>query len=145
MSSASSYMLSRCFCTRARTAARLVARAYDDVLRPSGLKASQLAVLAAVDSAEAASIAELSNLLFMDRTTLSRNLKPLLAGGLVSVHEAGSGRSKAVEITRAGNGALKAALALWSEAQAQLQRRHGEPRLAAMDRQLQHFIASYTS
>src|SRR5512140_3535168 len=91
----SAEMLAACSCTRARAAARLITRAYDEALRPVGLTASQLAVLAAVDAVEVASIASLSKMLFMDRTTLSRNLKPLFALGVVAMQE-GPGRSKAV-------------------------------------------------
>src|SRR3954466_9439751 len=110
-SNASAELLAHCSCTRARTAARLLTRAYDDLLRPAGLKASQLSVLAAVDSIEVASIAALSDALFMDRTTLSRNLKPLLASGWVATSQ-GAGRSKAMALTREGEKVLRAALPL---------------------------------
>jgi len=138
-------MLEKCACTRLRTAARLVTRAYDAALRPSGLKASQLAVLVAVasDKDELASIAELSSVLSMDRTTLSRNLKPLVAENLVSFDEDGGGRAKAVRITRAGQARLKDALPLWRKAQRALGQQAGEERLAELHGRLLDLIRSY--
>jgi DNA-binding MarR family transcriptional regulator len=138
-------MIEECACTRLRTAARLVTRAYDAALRPCGLKASQLAVLAAVaaDRDEVASIAELSSVLSMDRTTLSRNLKPLVAEKLVSFDEDGGGRAKAVRITRAGEARLKDAVPLWRKAQRALGQRTGEARLSELHGRLFELIRSF--
>jgi DNA-binding MarR family transcriptional regulator len=138
-------IIEECACTRLRTAARLVTRAFDAALRPSGLKASQLAVLVAVaaDKNELASIAELSSVLSMDRTTLSRNLKPLVAEKLVSFDEDGGGRAKAVRITRAGQARLKDALPLWRKAQRTLGQQAGEERLAELHSRLLELIRSY--
>lgn len=138
----SAEVLAACSCTRARAAARLITRAYDDALRPAGLTASQLAVLAAVDSMDVASIASLSKSLFMDRTTLSRTLKPLFAAGLVET-QAGPGRSKSVELTRAGERALRSALPLWHGAQQSLAHRLGPERLRGLHRQLEQLIAAH--
>src|SRR4029078_3499121 len=41
-------LLDTCMCHKARMAARVVTRAYDDALRPTGLRATQISVLAAV-------------------------------------------------------------------------------------------------
>src|SRR5215510_10401602 len=98
----SSQLIDTCACTRLRTAARLITRAYDDALRPSGINASQLAILAAIDVDEAGSISELSARLDVDRSTLSRNLKPLEGGGLVRLGNEGWKRSKTVQLTSKG-------------------------------------------
>ena len=66
-----------CMCNKVRAAARSVTSAYDEALRPLGLRATQLAVLAAVGIDGSASITALARLLSMDRSTLSRNLGPL--------------------------------------------------------------------
>jgi len=121
----SNEMLAQCVCTQVRTVARLVTRTYDEALRTTGLKASQLSVLAAVDALEAPSIVALSKALAMDRTTLSRNLRPLVAAGLVVMRE--DGRSRTTTITAQGQAAIKAAFPLWRKAQSELLRRMGEP------------------
>lgn len=136
-------LLAECACTRVRTAARLVTRAYDERLRPTGLKASQLAVLAAVDALDAPSIAGLSKTLGMDRTTLSRNLRPLVSTEWVIVQEDGYGRSKGLRATAKGKALLAAAVPLWREAQQDLKERLGEAQWTALETQLQRVIAAY--
>jgi DNA-binding MarR family transcriptional regulator len=117
----STEMLRQCACNRIRTVARLVTKSYDDLLRPTGLKSSQLAVLAAVDSLDAPSIAALSKALFMDRTTLSRNLRPLVSARLVELRE--DGRRKTIRMTAKGRNAIAAAFPIWRKAQEAMLRR----------------------
>ena len=74
-------ILESCACHKVRTAARAITRAYDDALRPVGLRATQLTVLVATASDESVSITALAKLMGMDRTTLTRNLRPLEAEG----------------------------------------------------------------
>src|SRR5262249_57713556 len=91
-------ILESCACHKARTAARVVTRAYDEALRPVGLRATQLAVLVAVATDEAISINALAQVMGMDRTTLTRNLRPLEKEGLVPPALAGSRRSRPLQI-----------------------------------------------
>lgn len=135
--------LEQCVCTRVRTAARLITRAYDKTLRPAGIKASQLAVLAAVASVEVTSIVALSKALCMDRTTLSRNLKPLVSEKLVTLTEDGGGRSKTARITKAGQAKLTEAVPLWRKAQLALAEQAGEGRLNDLNVRLFHLIRTY--
>src|SRR5215470_15477484 len=92
-------LVDACACTRVRTAARLMTRVYDEALRPAGLNASQLAILSAVDLGEATSIAELSKRLAMDRSTLSRNLRPLERARWIRLGVEGWKRSRTVRVT----------------------------------------------
>ena len=140
---ASEKLLATCACNHIRTASRLVTRVYDALLRDTGLKASQLAALAAIDSTETVSIAELSKKLSMDRTTLSRNLKPLIAARLVELGEEGWRRSKLIRITPAGQERVAAAIPLWERAQADTLGRLGEKRWQAVSTHLGALIAQY--
>ena len=119
-------LIDACACTRLRTAARLITRAYDEALRPAGVNASQLAILAAIDVDEATSIAGLSKRLAMDRTTLSRNLKPLQAARLVRLGAEGWKRSKTVHLTPEGRQLLARAKVCWEGAQTRLLKRFGK-------------------
>jgi len=87
-----------------------VTRAYDDALRPVGLRATQLAVLIAVGIEGAVSITALAKLMGMDRSTLTRNLRPLEREGLVAVGLEGWRRSRTLEITNNGRTRLREAL-----------------------------------
>ncbi len=118
-------LLRSCACHKVRMAARAVTRAYDETLRPTGLRASQLSVLVAVGTGEAPSIAALAQVLGMDRSTLTRNLGPLEKEGLVKVGLEGWRRSRSLEITKKGQSRLREALPLWQKAQDMLKGRLG--------------------
>ena len=136
-------LIDLCTCTRVRTAARLISRTYDNALRPAGLKASQLAVLAAVASGEVVSIAALSKALSMDRTTLSRNLQPLVGEKLVTLTEDGGGRSKTARITKNGEARLQMAIPLWHKAQQTLAKQAGTDLLSELNAKLTRLIRTY--
>ncbi len=74
-------------------------------------------VLNTISRAKGLSINQLANTLVMDRTTLTRNLKPLQKGGLVELGPGPDARTKAVKLTGAGRKTLRKALRLWSRAQ----------------------------
>src|SRR5215813_9351327 len=119
-------ILANCACHRVRTAARAVTRAYDDALRPTGLRATQLSVLVAIAADDALSITALAKLMGMDRSTLTRNLRPLETEGLIKVGHEGWRRSRMLEITAKGRARLRDALPLWEKAQKALQKKLGD-------------------
>jgi DNA-binding MarR family transcriptional regulator len=121
-------VLDTCLCHKTRMAARAVTRAYDDALRSTGLRATQVAVLVAVAAKGALSIKSLADSLGMDRTTLTRNLRPLEERGHVLLAPEGRYRSRMLSLTAAGQAALLAALPLWEGAQATMKRRLGNHR-----------------
>jgi len=121
-----SYTVESCACQKVRMAARAVTRAYDDALRPVGLRATQLAVLVAIAVEGAMSITALAKSMIMDRSTLTRNLRPLEEEGLVAVGLEGWRRSRTLEVTAKGRSRLAEALPLWKQAQETLRRKLGE-------------------
>jgi DNA-binding MarR family transcriptional regulator len=121
-------ILASCACHRVRIAARAVTRAYDEALRPVGLRATQLSVLVATAADEALSITALAKLLGMDRSTLTRNLRPLEAEGLIALGNEGWRRSRMLQITKKGRTRLREAVPLWEQAQQTLRGKLGERR-----------------
>lgn len=112
-----------CACFKSRVASRQITREYDEALRPLGLRATQYTLLAAVTLSEGGStITDLADALAMDRSTLSRNLKPLERRGLVRLSAEGYRRARTVEITPAGADLFRKAFALWQKAQERLKR-----------------------
>ena len=61
----------------------------------------------------------------MDRTTLSRNLKPLERSGLVDISAEGYRRARSAGITNKGVTVMAKALPLWKSAQRLLKKRIG--------------------
>src|SRR5215216_4690522 len=72
-----------CACANLRKAARAVTQVFDEALAPSGLRATQFTLLVTSRLMGESTINELAEKMAMDRTTLSRNLKPLLRSALL--------------------------------------------------------------
>jgi DNA-binding MarR family transcriptional regulator len=135
-------MIESCACHKVRMAARTVTRAYDEALRPVGLRATQVSLLAAIGAEEALSISALARLLGMDRSTLTRNLAPLEKEGLTRIGAEGWRRSRTLELTAKGRDRLKAAIPLWERAQDHLKRDLGEAGWLGVHSSLDELIRS---
>ncbi|MEO7002808.1 MAG: MarR family winged helix-turn-helix transcriptional regulator [Ktedonobacterales bacterium] len=109
-----------CVCHNTRKAARAVTRLYDELLRPSGLRATQLTLLMFINALGESAISTLADQLVMDRTTLARDLKPMVTAGLVAISAGSDRRTRIIQLTAAGQLALFNALPLWREAQGRL-------------------------
>lgn len=118
-----------CACFNLRKTARAVTAMYEKTMKPSGLKATQFTVLMAATAIEPATISELSALLVMDRTTLTRNLKPLEKKGLVKIEQGKDRRERYLFITPDGQAALNRAYPLWETAQEKMKSILGAERL----------------
>jgi len=129
-----------CACHKVRMAARAVTRAYDDALRPVGLRATQLAVLVAVGKDGPVSMTALANLMGMDRTTLTRNLRPLEKQGLLAIGPEGWRRTRRLEITKKGQSLLREALPHWEQAQHALRRKLGDQNWLSIHASLDQLI-----
>jgi DNA-binding MarR family transcriptional regulator len=132
-----------CACLRLRGAARTMTRYYDAELREAGLRLSQLTLLVGVamfPEGEAA-MKPLSEALVMDRTTLTRNLQPLIKQGWLSTGASkGDARSRVVDLTPTGEKALEAAFPLWKRAQAAAKKEFGAAHLASLGNQLDQLL-----
>ena len=133
-------VLESCACHKVRIAARAVTRAYDEALRPVGLRATQLSVLVAAAADDALSITALARFMGMDRSTLTRNLRPLESDGLIALGLEGWRRSRALEITAKGRSRMQQALPLWRKAQQALRRKLGDKTWDVIHNNLDHLI-----
>jgi DNA-binding MarR family transcriptional regulator len=100
-----------------RKATRATTQLFDEILRPSGVRATQLCVLAIVAVAEATTITSLAEELAMNQTTMSRNLRPLERQGLIKIVEGEDRRTRAVTLTPKGEAVTAEALTLWEQTQ----------------------------
>jgi DNA-binding MarR family transcriptional regulator len=125
--------LMACNCMALRRAARSISNFYDSQLAPSGLRATQFAILVLVDMLEEASVNAVADRLALDRTTAGKNLRPLEAAGLVSIAPSKKdGRQRAIRLTKAGKAALKAAMPLWRRAQNRFESANGADKAATL-------------
>lgn len=120
-----------------RKAARTVTQFYDDALRDSGLKSTQFSLLAMAAGVGGVPISRLADELAMDRTTLTRNLKPLEDAGLIEVSTGDDKRVRNVAVTGEGEHVLQRAIPQWRRAQTHMIDGLGDETWAAFLKQLQ--------
>ncbi|MCF8033634.1 MAG: MarR family winged helix-turn-helix transcriptional regulator [Desulfarculaceae bacterium] len=125
-----------CAAYNLRRASRLVTQAFDQALKPSGLKITQFSLLVAFLLSPESNLAQLAKGLGMDRTTLSRNLRLLEDNGLVRTTPGEDRREQKVEITSQGKTAVLQAMPLWHKAQDRVVGILGEEKWAAMAKDL---------
>ena len=106
-----------CLCLNLRKASRLITQYYDQILEPAGIRCTQLTILAAISRIGNRSLTDLAQSLAMDRTTLTRNLKPLEKHGWVIRVDSPNHRMRNYALSPSGEKVLKQAVPLWEEAQ----------------------------
>lgn len=107
-------------------AARRATRLYDRHLASAGIGIAQFGLLQTLSMNNGSTVTDLAAALDMDRTTLTRNLTPLVREGLVEQGPGHDRRSRAVVITKPGKARLSAALPLWRAAQSAVARTLGD-------------------
>lgn len=122
-------MAAECLCFRARRTARAITRLYDAALRPTGLQATQVTLMNAIalgpDGAQP--MGRLAEILALEISTLTRNLRPLQSAGLIEIGRSDTDRRvRVVRLTEAGEARLVAALPHWRRAHAQIVATLGE-------------------
>lgn len=128
--------ISPCTSFKVRSLARLLSQLYDDTLAPSGLRGTQYSLIAHARRAQGKpgpTVSELAATMFTDRTTLTRNLKPLIAAGFLRLEHGADARSKEVVVTEAGERAFQVARELWASAQARVREIAGKEQVGSLE------------
>ena len=116
-----------CFCLHAQRAARALARRFDEALRPVGLTSGQFSLLMSLNRPAPPTVRSVADLLAMDPTTLTANLKPLVRRGLVlSTINPDDRRSRLLSLTDEGRARLAVAVPIWEDTHAEIERRLGD-------------------
>lgn len=113
-----------CACFNVRWFNRVLTQHFSAAMRATGLQPTQLPLLARL-AAGPATLADLSDWLAMDRTTLLRNLKPLERHGWVRDLPGAGGRARLLGLTSTGHRRLADVQPIWERAQAQVEAAFG--------------------
>src|SRR5947209_16089494 len=122
-----------CIAVRLRLLNRVVTNLYDDALRPLGLKVSQLNILIVTARLGLARPAQVCEILQLDASTLSRNVKPLQAHGWLEVVPAEDARTQPFRLTPQGRRLIEKAVPAWKEAQQQATELLGNEGITLLD------------
>ncbi|MEZ5844207.1 MAG: MarR family winged helix-turn-helix transcriptional regulator [Hyphomicrobiaceae bacterium] len=106
-----------CIATRVRQLSRIVTRVYDDAMRPHGITASQYTLLTQLAQRDGITAVEIGFALDIEKSTLSRNLKRLLALQLIIMDPPAGRKGRGLHLTPKGQAVIKEAFPVWREAQ----------------------------
>jgi DNA-binding MarR family transcriptional regulator len=123
--------IQNCLCFNLRRATRKVTQHYDAQMRRHGIRTTQGTLLLSLTK-QNWTMADLSDLLGMDRTTLVRNLRPLQRDGFVRADGGGRGGRVELSITARGRKKIEGSLPAWRAAQSALVKTLGERRWCAI-------------
>jgi DNA-binding MarR family transcriptional regulator len=121
-----------CVCFNIRRMSRLITQFFDAEVRRDGIRPTQAPILRALQAKSEWSMAELSEWLGMERTTLLRNLRPLQRDGLVRVEGGGRGSHVKLEITDKGRKVVAKMHPAWRSAQDKVVATLGKERWATI-------------
>ena len=136
-------MYTDCYCTQLRRASSGLTKIYDDALRPQGLKITQFSMLRGLQRLGRATLSALADELALDRTTMSRGVKPLIdAGWIDSSTGESDAREKLLELSDQGRKKLKDAMPAWSKAQEKFEAQMGQSDKPAANKRLVDLLVS---
>src|SRR5213596_2627304 len=121
-----------CVCFNLRRVTRAVTQFYDSEMRRHGIRPTQGTILSSLQAKESWNMAELSDWLGMERTTLVRNLRPLQRDGLVQAVGGGRGNRVELAITAKGRNQIEKLTPAWKSAQNAAVKTLGEKRWSAI-------------
>ena len=108
---------STCISTRIRQLSRIITRVYDDALRPLGITASQFTLLTQLAQQDGITAVEIGHTLDIEKSTLSRNLKRLLALGHITMDPPAGRRGRGLHLTPKGEMTIQQGYPVWRDAQ----------------------------
>jgi DNA-binding MarR family transcriptional regulator len=123
-----------CIAVRLRLLNRVVTNFYDDALRPLGLKVSQLNILVVTARLGLARPAQVCEILQLDTSTLSRNVKPLQTHGWLEVVRDDDARSQPFRLTPHGRRLIERAVPAWEVAQRKASELLGDEGIGLLDK-----------
>ncbi len=127
-----------CLAHHARRAARFFTRTFDQAFLPCGINYSQFNILVVIAALEPVPTPQIAAYMAMDRTTLSRNIKPLKQEGYVDSQIGAGRRPDIIRLTVSGHAILNKAKVLWKDAQHTLAHRIGPERAGQLLEILEH-------
>jgi len=130
-----------CTNLKLRQLSRAVTRHYDAYVAKTGLKNTQYSLLSHVVLLGPIQPVELARRMKLEASTLTRNLRPLVAQGWVEVGPGVDARSRSISATADGRAKRAEAQRAWKQAQLALNDRLGEARVVRLHELLDACLA----
>ena len=115
-----------CLFFKTRVVSRYVTNLYAKALKNLGITPVQYSMLTAIQILKQGNINDLAFALKMDRTTINRNLKPLIREGYVYINESDDKRERRINTTKEGEEIYNKGYIEWQKAQEELEKSIGK-------------------
>jgi DNA-binding MarR family transcriptional regulator len=134
-------MAKECIATRVRLLNRIVTKAYDDGLRPLGLRTAQQTILVAISLMKTPTPTQIERRLSLEKSTVSRNVERMQRRGWVEFVSGEDGRSHHLKLTPKGEKLLRESTTAWARAQKKMTVLVGKDGVAGLSRILSALTA----
>lgn len=135
-----------CLCALIRKAGRVMTKQYDGFLRSTGLRITQYSMLVNIKRHPEVTVSDLSTLLRMDQTTVTRNLKVLEKLNYISIFpDEKDQRIRKIHITDFGSEKIEKTRPSWETAQRKVTQGLGIQKTEALIESLQQLIKDKSS
>ncbi|MBX4264360.1 MarR family winged helix-turn-helix transcriptional regulator [Clostridium estertheticum] len=119
-----------CTCGNLRKTTRTITQFYDKMLQPTGLRSTQCLLLLDIYYNQNVSVTNLSNILLMDQSTVTRNVELLRKSGYIDIKkEEQDSRKKCITITDKGLKTLDLSVPIFASAQSTIEDGIGKERI----------------
>jgi DNA-binding MarR family transcriptional regulator len=131
-----------CLCLHVQRAARVLARRFDEALKPVGLTNGQFSLMMSLNRPDMpgvprATIGSVAQLLGMDRTTVTASARVLFERGLILVNAVPEDRrTRVLRLTQDGRQVLADAMPIWTRVHEEIERDLGSTRPELLRRDL---------
>ncbi|MCT7555076.1 MarR family winged helix-turn-helix transcriptional regulator [Aliarcobacter butzleri] len=109
--------ISICHCTNMRQISRKITNIYDEFLKPSNLNVTQYSLLSNLKRVQPIKMNDFSKVVKLDRTTLVRNLKPLVNLSLIEIKSIDKSKAQLLELSQKGIELQNEGYKYWQKAQ----------------------------
>jgi len=106
-----------CLNFKSKQLTRALTRLYDAELSKAGIKTTQFTLLAKVFNHGSISPGKLATMMELEKSTMTRNLQPMIKAGLVDLEMTTNMRGKVISLTKAGRDKFIEADIHWNTAQ----------------------------
>jgi len=130
----------QCTLLRLRRTTRRVTQIYDRHLAPLGLRVTQYSLLGSLMGQPPMPIGTFAEIMGMDRTTLTRNVRPLIRAGWIELAAGDDRRQRAIALTPEGKAIFRRAVPLWRQAEGDLRAAVGADAISQLQHLLDHSL-----
>jgi DNA-binding MarR family transcriptional regulator len=134
-------LVTGCTCARLRRLTRRVTAVYDRLMEPAGMTVTQFSLLSQLRRLDGLPLTRLAEALDMDRSSLTRTLRPMVEAGWVRLDaDAHDARARCVRLTDLGLAERERLHPLWLSAQGQVNTLLGQADTAQLHDWIDHHL-----